>query len=135
MKEILRIRTTKRTSIVNITPYIREILKRSGVREGLCLVYVPHTTASVFINEGADPDVLKDIVYTLEKLIPWEDPSYEHAEGNSAAHIKSAIIGNSRIVPISEGNLLLGTWESVFLAEFDGPRERKVVVKIFPDVD
>ncbi len=130
MTETIRVRTTKHTSVVNITPQIRDIVKKSGVREGLCLVYVPHTTACVFVNEGADPDVVKDIIYMVEKLIPWDDPKYEHVEGNSAAHIRSAIIGNSRVIPVVGGDLALGTWESVFLAEFDGPRERKVVVKV-----
>ncbi|MDQ7038029.1 MAG: secondary thiamine-phosphate synthase enzyme YjbQ [Aquificota bacterium] len=130
MTETIRVKTTKHTSVVNITPQIRDIVRRSGVREGLCLVYVPHTTACVFVNEGADPDVIKDIIYMVEKLIPWDDPRYEHGEGNSAAHIRSAIIGNSRIIPVVAGDLALGTWEAVFLAEFDGPRERKVVVKI-----
>ncbi len=133
MTETFKVKTTKRTSIVNITPQVRDIVKRSGVKEGLCIVYVPHTTASVFINEGADPDVVKDIVYMLEKLIPWSDPNYEHTEGNSAAHIKSSIIGNSRIVPIIGGSLALGVWEAIFLAEFDGPRERKVIVKILKE--
>ncbi|WP_457600940.1 secondary thiamine-phosphate synthase enzyme YjbQ [Hydrogenivirga sp.] len=133
MTEVFKVRTTKHTSIVNITPQIREAVKRSGVKEGLCIVYVPHTTACVFINEGADPDVVKDIVYTLERVIPWSDPNYEHGEGNSAAHIKSAVIGNSRIIPIVGGNLTLGTWEAIFLAEFDGPRERKVILKILKE--
>jgi len=119
--------------MVNITPQIRDVVRRSGVQEGLCVIYVPHTTACVFINEGADPDVIRDIVYTLEKLIPWNDSGYEHGEGNSAAHIRSSIIGNSRIVPVVGGSLALGTWESVFLAEFDGPRERTVVVKILKE--
>ncbi len=133
MTEILRVRTTKHTSIVNITPQVRDAVRRSGVKEGLCIVYVPHTTACVFINEGADPDVVKDIVYSLERLIPWNDPAYEHGEGNSAAHIRSAVIGNSRIIPIIDGSLALGTWEAIFLAEFDGPRERKVILKILKE--
>ncbi|EDP75491.1 secondary thiamine-phosphate synthase enzyme YjbQ [Hydrogenivirga sp. 128-5-R1-1] len=133
MTEILKVKTTKHTSIVNITPQVRDAVRRSGVKEGLCIVYVPHTTACVFINEGADPDVVKDIVYTLESLIPWNDPNYEHGEGNSAAHIRSAVIGNSRIVPIIDGNLTLGTWEAIFLAEFDGPRERNVILKILKE--
>lgn len=124
------VKTTKRTSIVNITSYVREEVKRSGVMSGLCVVYVPHTTAAVFINEGADPDVVRDIAYMLERLIPWEDHTYAHSEGNSAAHIRSAIIGNSRVIPVENGELLLGKWESIFLAEFDGPRERKVIVKV-----
>ncbi|RUM28580.1 MAG: YjbQ family protein [Aquifex sp.] len=130
MKEVLRIRTTKHTSIVNITQQVEQVVKKSGVREGICVVYTPHTTACVFVNEGADPDVVRDIVYSLEKLIPWNDANYEHVEGNSAAHIRSAIIGNSRVIPVVEGELALGTWESIFLADFDGPRERKVIVMI-----
>ncbi len=126
---MIKVRTTKHTSFVNITNQVREVVRASGVRSGMCLVYVPHTTACVFINEGADPDVIKDITYSLEKIIPWRD-SYAHSEGNSAAHIRSAIIGNSRVIPIEEGELVLGTWEAIFLAEFDGPRERKVVVKV-----
>jgi len=133
MGEVIKVRTTKHTSIVNITSQVREVVRKSGVKEGLCVVYVPHTTACVFINEGADPDVVRDIVYAVEKLIPWRDPAYAHAEGNSAAHIRSAIIGNSRIIPIIDGELALGTWESIFLADFDGPRERKVIVKVLKE--
>lgn len=129
---VIRVRTTKHTSFVNITSQVREVVKSSGVSSGICVIYVPHTTACVFINEGADPDVVKDIAYSVEKLIPWND-SYAHGEGNSAAHIRSAIIGNSRVIPIENGELLLGTWESIFLAEFDGPRERKVVVKVIKE--
>ncbi len=129
MMKILNIRTTKKTMFVNITHDVRNAVKKSGISSGLCVVYVPHTTAAVFINEGADPNVLKDISYAVEKLIPWEDKAYSHMEGNAAAHIRSAIVGNSRIVPVDNGELLLGTWESIFLVEFDGPRSRKVIVK------
>ncbi|MFN3471451.1 MAG: secondary thiamine-phosphate synthase enzyme YjbQ [Aquificaceae bacterium] len=129
---VIRIRTTKHTSFVNITSQVREIVKGSGVKSGLCVVYTPHTTACVFINEGADPDVIKDIAYAVERLIPWRD-NYAHSEGNSAAHIRSAIIGNSRVIPIEDGDLALGTWEAIFLADFDGPRERKVIVKIIKE--
>ena len=130
MTESFRVKTTKHTSMVNITPQVKDLVRRSGVKNGLCVVYVPHTTACVFINEGADPDVVRDITYALEKVVPWNDPAYEHGEGNSAAHIRSALVGNSRVIPIIEGELTLGTWESIFLAEFDGPRERKVIVMI-----
>ncbi|QID32867.1 secondary thiamine-phosphate synthase enzyme YjbQ [Pampinifervens florentissimum] len=129
---VIKVRTTKHTSFVNITNQVREVVRASGVRSGMCLVYVPHTTACVFINEGADPDVIKDITYSLEKIIPWRD-NYAHSEGNSAAHIRSAIIGNSRVIPIEDGDLVLGTWEAIFLAEFDGPRERKIIVKVIED--
>lgn len=133
MTEVFKVRTTKHTSIVNITQQVKDAVKRSGVKEGICIVYVPHTTACVLINEGADPDVVKDMVYMLERIVPWNDPNYEHGEGNSAAHIRSAIIGNSRVIPIIDGGLTLGTWEAIFLAEFDGPRERKVVLKIIKE--
>ncbi len=129
---VIRIRTTKHTSFVNITSQVREIVKGSGIKSGLCVVYIPHTTACVFINEGADPDVIKDIAYAVERLIPWRG-NYAHSEGNSAAHIRSAIIGNSRVIPIEDGDLALGTWEAIFLADFDGPRERKVIVKIIKE--
>ncbi|MCS7308208.1 MAG: secondary thiamine-phosphate synthase enzyme YjbQ [Aquificaceae bacterium] len=129
---VIKVKTTKHTSFVNITSQVREIVRASGVKSGLCLVYVPHTTACVFINEGADPDVIRDIAYSVEKLIPWRD-NYAHSEGNSAAHIRSAIIGNSRVIPVEDGDIMLGTWEAIFLAEFDGPRERKVIVKVLKE--
>ncbi len=130
MLQSFKVKTTRHTSIVNITSSVREIVSKSGVKDGVCVVYVPHTTACVFINEAADPDVVRDITYALEKIVPWNDPNYEHGEGNSAAHIRSAVIGNSRMVIIDNGELVLGTWEGIFLGEFDGPRERKVYVKI-----
>ncbi|MCX8163987.1 MAG: secondary thiamine-phosphate synthase enzyme YjbQ [Aquificaceae bacterium] len=129
---VIRVRTTKHTSFVNITNQVREVVRSMGVKSGMCLVYVPHTTACVLINEGADPDVIRDIAYLVERLIPWKD-NYAHAEGNSAAHIRSAIIGNSRVIPVEEGDLVLGTWEAIFLAEFDGPRERRVIVKVIKE--
>ncbi|MEN3034578.1 MAG: secondary thiamine-phosphate synthase enzyme YjbQ [Aquificaceae bacterium] len=129
----LSFKTTKRTSFVNITQHVKDVVKRSGVLSGLCLIYTPHTTACVIINEGVDPTVIKDLSQAIENLIPWNGP-YEHAEGNSAAHIRSSIIGNSRIVPLEDGELMLGSWESIFLVDFDGPRERKVIVKILKEV-
>ncbi len=129
MIDRIKVKTTKHTSVVNITNRIRDIVESSNVQDGLCVVYVPHTTAGIFVNEGADPDVVKDILNTLDKLIPWNN-NYTHMEGNAAAHIKSSIIGNSRIVPILEGKLMLGRGEAIFLAEFDGPREREVIVSI-----
>jgi secondary thiamine-phosphate synthase enzyme len=123
--------TSSHTDFVNITNLVKEAVERSGVEEGFCIVYVPHTTAAVFVNEGADPDVVRDIAYKLNQLIEWDDPNYRHIEGNSAAHIKSAIMGNSRVIPIINGRLALGTWEAIFLAEFDGPRHRKVIIQVF----
>lgn len=129
MIERIKVKTAKHTSVVNITQRVKEVVDASSVQSGLCVVYIPHTTAGVFVNEGADPDVVKDILSTLDKLVPWKD-NYAHMEGNAAAHIKSSIIGNSRIVPILDGKLMLGRWEAIFLAEFDGPREREVIVSI-----
>lgn len=128
--KIFHISTSSHTDFVNITAPIREFVRKSGIREGICVVYVPHTTAAVFINEGADPDVVRDIAYKLSQVIEWDDPNYRHMEGNAAAHIKSAVIGNSRVIPIVNGDLTLGTWEAIFLAEFDGPRRRKVIVSL-----
>ncbi len=128
--ETIYVETGGRTDFIDITGKVRDIVRSSGKREGLCVVYVPHTTAALFINEGADPDVARDIATLIDKLIPWHHADYRHAEGNSAAHIKSAIIGNSRVIPIVEGKLTLGTWESIFFAEFDGPRRRKVIVTV-----
>ena len=131
--KVFSVPTKSHTDFVDVTGLVSSFVKETGIKNGLCVIYVPHTTAAIFINEGADPDVIKDIAYKLDKLIPWEDPAYRHLEGNSAAHIKSAIIGNSRSVPVIEGRLALGTWESIFLAEFDGPRTRKLIVQIIED--
>lgn len=131
--KVLNVRTPSHTTFINITREVKAFVEESGIKEGLCIIYVPHTTAAVFINEGADPDVVRDIAYKLNQLVEWDDPNYRHMEGNSAAHIKSAIIGNSRVIPIVDGKLVLGTWEAIFLAEFDGPRTRRVVVQIIEE--
>jgi len=128
--KVLNVRTPSHTTFINITREVKAFVEGTGIKEGICVVYVPHTTAAVFINEGADPDVVRDIAYKLNQLVEWDDPNYRHMEGNSAAHIKSALIGNSRVVPIVDGKLTLGTWEAIFLAEFDGPRTRKVIVQV-----
>jgi len=129
MLKIIEVITQKRTHFEEITNEIQEVINETGIKEGVCYIYVPHTTAGVFINENADPDVKWDIEQTLEKLIPWED-SYKHIEGNAAAHIKSIIVGTNTFIPIKNGKLVLGTWQGIFFAEFDGPRTRKVYVKI-----
>ncbi len=131
--KVFKVRTRAHTDFVNITDLVRGFVAESGVSDGLLVIYVPHTTAAVFINEGADPDVVRDIAYKLEQLVEWNDPNYRHLEGNSAAHIKSSIMGNSRVVPVIGGKPALGTWEAVFLAEFDGPRTRKVILQIIED--
>jgi secondary thiamine-phosphate synthase enzyme len=127
----LSIKTSGQTGFVDITREVEKAVADSRVREGLALVFVPHTTAGITINEGADPSVQADIIRTLEQLIPLKGP-YHHREGNSAAHIKTSLIGPSVSVIIENGRLVLGTWQAIFLCEFDGPRTRKVLIKIIP---
>lgn len=127
--EILTVRTEKRDQLVNITAQVQEIVRQQGISSGICVVFVPHTTAGVTINENADPDVVWDIIYELDKRIPWQD-GYRHGEGNSAAHIKASLMGSAVTVIIEEGRLQLGTWQGIYFAEFDGPRQRKVYVKL-----
>ena len=129
MTEQLEVRTPGRSSLVEITSEIQRVVSKSGIKEGICYIYVPHTTAGVIINENADPTVQADLVGELDKIVPWED-GYAHTEGNSAAHIKSSIVGVSRFVFVSAGSLQLGTWQGVYLAEFDGPRTRKVWIRV-----
>jgi secondary thiamine-phosphate synthase enzyme len=117
--------------MIDITGRIRALLKESKIRSGICHVFVPHTTAAVTINENADPDVPRDILMELDKIVPLND-HYRHGEGNSAAHIKSSIVGASEMIFVDDGELVLGTWQSVFFCEFDGPRTRKVIVKLTP---
>jgi secondary thiamine-phosphate synthase enzyme len=105
------------------------VVKQSGVKSGLCHIYVPHTTAGVTVNENADPSVRTDITAVLERIVPWND-KYAHGEGNSAAHVKASMMGFSVTVPVERGQLLLGTWQGIYFCEFDGPRSRKVIVKI-----
>lgn len=125
----LSVKTNKQVEFVKITSQIQRILDESGVKEGVCSAYVPHTTAGITINEGADPYVVRDIIMELNKIVPFED-GYFHREGNSAAHIKASLIGSSETVLIQNGKLLLGTWQSIFFCEFDGPRSRRVLVRI-----
>ena len=128
LKEIT-IQTNTQTQILDITAQVQNAVDESGITEGLCCVFVPHTTAGVTINENADPSVKQDIVMELNKVIPFDD-NYSHLEGNSAAHIKASIIGSSVNVPVKNNNLLLGTWQGICFCEFDGPRTRKFYVKI-----
>ena len=127
-----QVKTSARSDMVDITPQVADAIAKSGVSGGLCVVYVPHTTAGVTINEGADPDVKRDIMEALEKLIPW-NAGYHHMEGNSAAHIKVTLTGSSVQVIIGNGRPVLGTWQRIFLCDYDGPRTRKVHVKIVED--
>lgn len=129
MKYQISIQTKFRTELIDITHHILEKIKKNPIKDGLCIIYVPHTTAGIIINENADPDVIYDIQNTLDKLIPWKG-NYAHCEGNSAAHIKASIVGTSQTLLIEEGNLLLGKWQGIFFAEFDGPRMRNIIIKI-----
>ena len=125
--EQISVSTSRRTELVDITSRVEEVVRRAGMENGVCTVFVPHTTAGVTINENADPDVPYDILKMVDSLIPFE-AGYRHTEGNSAAHIKSSLIGASLQVPVEGGRLRLGTWQGIYFAEFDGPRSRKVWV-------
>ena len=127
--DTLEVRSGRRADAIDITERVQEVVRESGVQTGLCQVYVPHTTAGIFINENADPDALSDILARLEALVPWED-GYQHAEGNAAAHIKATLVGSSQSVPVRNGRLALGRWQGIFFAEFDGPRERRFQVTV-----
>jgi secondary thiamine-phosphate synthase enzyme len=127
-----QIKTSRRTQFVDITGRVEKFAAESGVQTGTCHVYVPHTTAGVTINEHADPDVAADVESLFDRLIPHSGP-YRHAEGNSDSHMKAILTGTSLTVFIEGGKLMLGTWQGIFLCEFDGPRQRKVHVKIVPD--
>ena len=127
--DMLVVRSGKRADAIEITDRVQQVVRESGIETGLCQVYVPHTTAGVFINENADPDALVDILSTLETLVPWEN-GYRHAEGNAAAHIKASLVGTSQSVPVRNGRLALGRWQGIFFADFDGPRERHVQVTV-----
>lgn len=121
--------TREQTSLEEITERVQQAVRESGVREGTCVVYVPHTTAGLLVNENADPTVGADILETLARLVPQRG-AYRHPEGNSAAHIKAALVGTSHAFVVHDGRLLLGTWQGIFLAEFDGPRRRQVFVNV-----
>jgi secondary thiamine-phosphate synthase enzyme len=127
--ERLQVRTQKRCELKDVTSEIERVVRASGVQEGVCTVYVPHTTAGVTINENADPTVVRDMLKELEKIVPFQD-GYEHREGNSAAHIKASLMGASVQVPVSGARLLLGTWQGIYFGEFDGPRNRTVLVHL-----
>jgi len=116
--------------MIDITDRVQQAVDEAGVTDGIVTVYVPHTTAGVTINENADPDVAHDILAALDKAVPWRQSFYEHGEGNSAAHVKSSIVGCHVTVPLAKGRMAFGTWQGIYFCEFDGPRTRKVVVAI-----
>ena len=130
MKTIkFNVRTNAHTEMQDITAQVQRAVTESGVSDGLCTVFIPHTTAAVTINENADPDVVRDFKMEINKIVPWED-GYHHMEGNSAAHLKSSMIGFSEQIIVENGRLLLGTWQGIYFCEFDGPRTRKVFVRV-----
>lgn len=124
----LSVSSTRREEPIDITPLVREEVRRSGMQDGLCVVYCPHTTAGLTINEHADPSVAADLLAALDRLVP-DDSAWTHLEGNSPAHVKASLVGSSVQVPIVDGDLALGTWQGVFLCEFDGPRKRSVWIR------
>ena len=125
---ILTVKTRSRTELIDITSDVSQLVRKSGTETGLCLLYVPHTTAAVTINESADPSVKSDILMILNQVVPWE-ARYRHMEGNSPAHVKSTVVGASEMVAVENGSLVLGTWQGIFFCEFDGPRNRKIHVR------
>lgn len=128
----LKLKTSRRTQLVNVTRLVQQAVEKSGVPAGICYVYVPHTTAAVMINECADPDVATDLEGAFDRLIPFEGP-YRHEEGNSDSHMKSVLVGASATVFVEDGKLQLGRWQGIFFCEFDGPRDRHFQIKVVPD--
>ena len=126
---ILSVKTKEQTEFIDITSEVQKVVSSSDVRDGLCMVYVPHTTAAVTINESADSSVKADMLMVLNEMVPW-DAGYRHLEGNSPAHIKSTLVGASELINVENNSLVLGTWQGIFFCEFDGPRTRKVHVKV-----
>ncbi len=128
----LTVKTRDKTQFIDITRAVQEKITAEDVGNGLCFLFVPHTTAGITINENADPTVQSDILNVLNKIIPWEN-NYKHLEGNSPAHVKSSIVGASEIIAVESGRLALGTWQGIYFCEFDGPRTRQVNIKFIKD--
>jgi secondary thiamine-phosphate synthase enzyme len=125
----LQIKTERHSQMLDITDQVQQAVREAGISDGHVIVYVPHTTAGVTINENADPDVVHDMLAQLDTMVPWRQPFYQHGEGNSAAHVKASMIGFSQTVLIDRGRLVLGTWQGIWFCEFDGPRSRRVHVQ------
>jgi len=133
MKTTITVKTKAKTELIDITSDIQQLVRSQGFADGLCMLYVPHTTAAVTINESADPSVRSDILMVLNKIVPWE-AGYRHLEGNSPAHVKATLAGASEMIAIENGNLALGTWQGIFFCEFDGPRTRKLHVHLYKNL-
>ena len=129
--QTLTVKTKSRTDLRDITHDVAEAVAKAGVETGAVMISVPHTTAGITINENADPSVRSDIAEALDRMVPWNGP-YSHSEGNSAAHLKTAMVGNSGLLPVERGRLVLGTWQGIYFCEFDGPRTRKCHVQVLP---
>jgi secondary thiamine-phosphate synthase enzyme len=129
MFETLQVKTSAKTDFIDITRSVQEIIHKMGVAEGVCFIFIPHTTAAITINENADPSVPQDIIMEMNKIVPSHN-RYQHLEGNSPAHIQASLIGPSQSVFVESGKLVLGTWQGIFFCEFDGPRNRKVYIKV-----
>lgn len=127
--EELSVKSRSRTELIDITSDVASAVKRLGIQKGVVMIYVPHTTGAVTINENADPTVKSDVLKVLNDIIPWE-AGYQHLEGNSAAHIKASLVGASELVVVQDGRLMLGTWQGIFFCEFDGPRRRRVWLQV-----
>jgi len=132
MLETIEVNTRNRTEFIDITSKVRQAVQRSGIQSGMCYLFLPHTTAAITINENADPNVQRDMLMEMNKVIPFDD-NYTHYEGNSAAHVKSSLFGVSQFVIVEGGELVLGTWQGIYFCEFDGARRRKVIVKLAED--
>lgn len=130
--QTLTVKTERRTQFLDVTVHVQKAVSETRISKGICYLYVPHTTAGIAINECADPDVARDVESALDRLIPKTGP-YRHGEGNSDSHIKSVLVGGSQVVFVEDGRLELGRWQGIFFCEFDGPRERTLMVKVVPD--
>jgi secondary thiamine-phosphate synthase enzyme len=129
---ILSVKTNAKTELIDITSKVQSIVRQSAITDGICMLYVPHTTAAVTINESADPNVKDDIMMILNQFVPWE-ANYRHSEGNSPAHVKATLVGPSELIGIENRELVLGTWQGIFFCEFDGPRNRKLHIRLIKE--
>jgi len=127
--ETITVKTSNRCQMIDVTDRVQKAVQQDGIKQGFAVCFVPHTTAAVTIQENADPDVLHDVLWKLDQLIPQRESAYRHNEGNSDAHLKCSAVGVSQLVPVQDGRLVLGTWQGLYFCEFDGPRSRRLIVQ------